>query len=196
MMFYPPSNLDNNAGAFENVHPEVITNKKELRVIGKKVRNGIIQASTQSITDSIRQAGAISLDIYCSGGIPDVKRIMKTDNLKHLHWELKEDELKVILTAKNVLGRKVLGGIIKGKIGDQMFIMKINEGPNIVHLLTRPECLNPASYLPFHWCPSMKAYELCRKTDCAKKCVCKDVYYCSKECQKRDWKTHKEFCGK
>lgn len=35
----------------------------------------------------------------------------------------------------------------------------------------------------------------CEATDCRKRCsYCKDVYYCSPECQKADWKIHKHAC--
>ena len=36
----------------------------------------------------------------------------------------------------------------------------------------------------------------CVVTECAKKCTtCRAVYYCGKECQKKDWKTHKKVCA-
>ena len=37
----------------------------------------------------------------------------------------------------------------------------------------------------------------CGAAECAKKCTtCRTVYYCGKECQKKDWKTHKKVCNK
>jgi len=36
----------------------------------------------------------------------------------------------------------------------------------------------------------------CGAAECAKKCTtCRAVYYCGKECQKKDWKTHKKVCA-
>ena len=36
----------------------------------------------------------------------------------------------------------------------------------------------------------------CGATECDKKCTtCRAVYYCGKECQKKDWKTHKKVCA-
>jgi MYND finger len=40
-----------------------------------------------------------------------------------------------------------------------------------------------------------KICEVCRKNGNAKKCAaCENVFYCSKECQKKDWKRHKGVC--
>lgn len=37
---------------------------------------------------------------------------------------------------------------------------------------------------------------LCGKIDCAKQCgKCRKVYYCSSDCQKKDWKLHKVTCS-
>ena len=45
-----------------------------------------------------------------------------------------------------------------------------------------------------------KAYKACGECnevhDHMKKCdSCKCIYYCSRECQVKDWKQHKKFCG-
>jgi hypothetical protein len=41
-----------------------------------------------------------------------------------------------------------------------------------------------------------KVCEVCGKNGNAKKCVaCLNVFYCSKECQKKDWKKHKGVCA-
>lgn len=34
------------------------------------------------------------------------------------------------------------------------------------------------------------------KRDLKKCAVCKSVYYCSRECQRKDWKSHRQACGK
>jgi len=37
---------------------------------------------------------------------------------------------------------------------------------------------------------------LCGKVDNLKKCgICKRVYYCSIDCRKKEWKTHKKYCN-
>lgn len=50
------------------------------------------------------------------------------------------------------------------------------------------------------WRPLIVAYQMCAncgKTDSLKSCSsCKKTYYCSKECQKKDWKAHKSSCKK
>jgi hypothetical protein len=39
--------------------------------------------------------------------------------------------------------------------------------------------------------------ENCLKDDCKNKCgSCKSVYYCSTECQKKNWEKHKLICKK
>lgn len=40
------------------------------------------------------------------------------------------------------------------------------------------------------------SYDYCRKRGDSMSCPCKMVEYCSKECQRRDWKMHKVVCGK
>ena len=42
----------------------------------------------------------------------------------------------------------------------------------------------------------MRICERCKKTGCKKYCVCKNVMYCDKECQKQDWKIHKSSCNR
>ncbi|KAF4628415.1 hypothetical protein G7Y89_g9731 [Cudoniella acicularis] len=45
-------------------------------------------------------------------------------------------------------------------------------------------------------CPKSRAYQFSKRSDlnhCAK---CKCAFYCGRECQKQDWKRHKEFCKK
>jgi len=44
---------------------------------------------------------------------------------------------------------------------------------------------------PYLRLPCMK----CRKNSTTQRCAnCKSVYYCSRECQKKDWKSHKKHC--
>jgi len=40
-------------------------------------------------------------------------------------------------------------------------------------------------------CPAMSSFTLSTLSHCSK---CKSVFYCSKNCQKSDWKRHKKFC--
>lgn len=41
------------------------------------------------------------------------------------------------------------------------------------------------------------ACEVCGKIEGTKRCSgCKQLSYCGKECQKKDWKRHKTYCGK
>lgn len=41
------------------------------------------------------------------------------------------------------------------------------------------------------------ACQVCEKTEGTKNCIgCKQVSYCGKGCQKKDWKGHKTVCGK
>jgi len=41
------------------------------------------------------------------------------------------------------------------------------------------------------------ACEVCEKVDGSMRCAgCKQVNYCGKECQRKDWKSHKSVCGK
>ena len=42
----------------------------------------------------------------------------------------------------------------------------------------------------------MSLCNFCKKnfTEQLKSCVCKNVFYCSKDCQTKDWKSHKPSC--
>ena len=43
--------------------------------------------------------------------------------------------------------------------------------------------------------PNPKLCKNCGTPGCKFKCACKQGYYCSRKCQKKDWKKHKEECA-
>jgi len=182
--------------------PTIETRKKFKKYFKKNANDTrILEINEDAILESIKQVYQISMRLCCENSIPDF------ENFKKIHaskikcdilgeWDEEYGGKKVILTAKNVLGRKFLASIYKRTLTKTLFFIKLNEGEKIKHVLSQPECLNPPNYMPLYFSPSMKICEKCRKTGCTKYCVCKDVMYCSKKCQKEDWRSHKQYCGK
>ena len=77
---------------------------------------------------------------------------------------------------------------------------------SIVQLEPKPEAKvsaasNGTNYKGQNITPTRIACGACKKDDLdseggvmLKMCACKTVYYCSPECQKRSWKSHKDAC--
>lgn len=69
---------------------------------------------------------------------------------------------------------------------------------NLAHKLKKSLSVTPNTHAP-HWNASdqesTKTCAQCKKQDCSLRCRgCQKVFYCSPECQKAHWKTHKPNC--
>lgn len=85
-----------------------------------------------------------------------------------------------------------IGDIDQSKNKYQRFLMKIGIHPEMIQILTNGNFDKKAivEATPIRYC-----CHLCRKTQAKKKCPnCWCCYYCSEECQRNDWKKHKDWC--
>jgi hypothetical protein len=156
-----------------------------------------------TLLNNIRQMSKVRLTLCCAGAIHDgdFERFLERFEGHVVCTKLDKDKDRSILVnllALDFVGRKRLSLYAQQyymMISDNRFFMQqINSGENLKHLLTKPVCLNPSSFMPFYFDKNMTICERCR-TFASKKCPCGDVYYCSTECQKSDFRLHKRMCS-
>lgn len=159
----------------------------------------IITCNATSL-NNIRQVSKMRLTLCCAGAIHngDFERFLEGFDGHIVCTKLDKDKDRSILVnllALDFVGRKRLSLYAQQQHDDRsIFMIKINSGENLKHILTKPVCLNPSSFMPFYFDKNMTICERCR-TFATKKCPCGDVYYCSAECQKSDFRLHKHMCS-